>query len=117
MISTHHMLASSPGFQMLDWGVLVVYGAAMLAIGVYFSRRTRSREDYLLGGRRMKSLWVGISLFASLISSLSYLSLPSEIIGHGPAFLFYVVALPLVFLTVGYVLIPFIMRLPVTTAY
>ena len=44
----------------------------MIAVGWYYSRRVRSREEYLLGGRRMSAFTVGMSLFASLISTISY---------------------------------------------
>ena len=39
----------------------LAYAAGLLAIGWYYSRRSRTREDYLLGSRRMKPLMVGLS--------------------------------------------------------
>lgn len=100
-----------------DWLVIAVYLAGMLSVGWYYSRRTRTREEYLLGGRTMRPLGVGVSLFASLISTISYLAWPGEIIKNGPMMLSSLLACPLNALIVGWFMIPFIMRLKVTSAY
>jgi SSS family solute:Na+ symporter len=89
----------------------------MLGVGWYFSRKTATTEEYLLGGRRMRSWSVGLSLFATLISAISYLAVPGEIIQHGPVLLCAILCYPLVALVVGYGLIPFLVKLRVTSAY
>ena len=71
----------------LDWLVIAAYGVGMIAVGYYYSRRSRTTEDYMLGGRRMDSWLVGFSLFASLLSAISYLAWPGEMIKHGPTLL------------------------------
>lgn len=101
----------------LDWAVLVAYGAGMLLIGWYYASKTKSAEDYLLGGRRMRSSSVGLSLFATLFSTITYLGLPGEMIKHGPVILWSVMAIPIAYLVVGYLLIPCFMRLRVVSAY
>jgi SSS family solute:Na+ symporter len=101
----------------LDWIVISVYMVGMLAVGWYYARRAATAEDYLLGGRRMRPLGVGLSLFASLLSTITYLSLPGEMIKHGPMMLTMVLAFPLVVYVVGWFMIPFIMALKVTSAY
>jgi SSS family solute:Na+ symporter len=103
--------------SVLDWIVIAAYGLAMLGVGLYYSRRTKTREDYLLGGRRMRPLEVGISLFAALLSTLSYLAWPGEMVKNGPMMFSALLAYPLIALVVGWLLIPFIMRLKVTSAY
>jgi SSS family solute:Na+ symporter len=102
----------------LDWVVIAGYFVSMLAIGWYYSRRNPTTDDYLLAGRTVRSLSAGLSLFASLFSTLSYLALPGEMIKHGPIYAAgTIAALPLIGLIVGWFLIPFIMKLKVTTAY
>ncbi|HUT25690.1 MAG TPA: sodium/solute symporter [Sumerlaeia bacterium] len=101
----------------IDWIVIAVYALSMLAVGWHYARRTKTAEDYHLGGRRMKSWAVGLSLFASLLSTLSYLAWPGELIKHGPMILSQATAYPFVVLTVGWLIIPRIMRLRVTSAY
>jgi SSS family transporter len=94
----------------LDWLVIALYAAAMLAIGRHYSRRTETVDDYLLGGRRMSPFMIGVSLFATITSTLSYLAFPGEIIKNGPMILAQYASFPLVWLLVGWWLIPAIMR-------
>jgi len=105
------------GMAWPDWVVIALYMLAMLAVGWYYSRRTKSTEDYLLGGRTMRPLSVGLSLFATLMSTITYLMLPGEVIRNGPMVLAMLAAFPFVYLIAGWLLIPFIMRLRVTSAY
>jgi len=104
-------------FAVLDWMVLAGYGLGMLAIGWYFARRTDNTDDYLLAGRTMKPWAVGLSYFAGMFSTITYLAMPGEMIRHGPMILSTILAYPLVFVVVGRFLIPYIMRLKVTSAY
>jgi SSS family solute:Na+ symporter len=105
------------GIDTLDWVAIAMYAVIMLAVGWYYARRTRTTDDYLLGGRRMSPWQVGLSLFATLLSTLSYLAVPGEIIKYGPMALCQLAALPFVAVVVGWFLIPYIMRLRVTSAY
>ncbi len=105
------------GLTTLDWMIIAAYGFAMLAIGVYYARRTRNREDYLLGGRSMRSSSVGLSLFATLFSTITYLALPGEMISKGPVILWSMVSIPVAYVVVGYLLIPRFMEMRVTSAY
>lgn len=101
----------------IDWVVILGYVVGMLGVGWYYSRRTKSAEDYLLGGRNMKPWAVGLSLFATLLSTLSYLFIPGEMIKYGPMILGQIAVYPLIVLVVGWVLIPHFMKLKVTSAY
>lgn len=101
----------------LDWVVLVGYGVAMLLIGWFFSRTNKTKDDYLLGGRNMNPTAVGISLFATLLSTLSYLTYPGEMIKHGPVIFAGMLSFPLIYYAAGWWLIPRIMNMKVTSAY
>src|SRR5690606_28050909 len=61
-----------------DWVVVVLYLLGMVGIGFFYSRRNKNDKDYYLGGGKMNPIAVGLSLFATLLSSLSYLSYPGE---------------------------------------
>ena len=108
----------SQSMTSLDWSVIGAYALGMLAIGWYYARRTANTEDYLLGSRTMNPRTVGLSMFATLLSTLSYLSVPGEMIKHGPAILLgALVPLPFVYWIVGWYVVPYIMKLQVTSAY
>jgi len=109
--------AANSTLSAIDWVVVALYMVGMLAVGWYCSRRTEDTDDYLLGGRKMNPSAVGISLFATLLSAISYLALPGEMIAHGPIVLWGIASIPFVFVIVGYFMIPHFMKLPVTSAY
>lgn len=104
-------------FAFLDWIVLAGYLVAMLLIGWFFSRKNKTQDDYLLGGRKMNPTAVGISLFATLMSTLSYLTYPGEMIKHGPVIFTGLLSFPLVYYVGGWWLIPRIRQMNVTSAY
>ncbi|NIA15761.1 MAG: sodium/solute symporter [Nitrospiraceae bacterium] len=106
-----------PRMHSVDWVVIALYVAGLIGVGWYYARRTATREDYLLGGRNMRPLAVGLSMFASLLSTLTYLAIPGEMIKHGPMICGIYLSYPLIFLTVGWFLLPVIMRLRITSAY
>lgn len=106
------------GLSWPDWTVIVVYVFLMLSIGLYFSRRQKTSEDYLVGGRRVNSFVSGISLFASFFSTISFLALAGEVIKHGPLIIIVmIVSFPVIYMLTAYFFIPFFMKLPITSAY
>lgn len=66
-----------------DLVIIVGYLVALAAIGVFFSRRQTSLETFLVAGRRMSWLPVGLSLMAALNSGIDYLTQPSATIQYG----------------------------------
>ena len=105
------------GLKPLDWTVVTLYAVGVLLVGFYFSRRAKTGSDYFLGGRNMRWWMVGLSLFATLLSTISYLAHPGEMIRNGPMFLCLTVGYPFVVGFVGWCIIPTIMKLNVTSAY
>lgn len=105
------------GLQWIDWLLIAVYACATIGLGFYFSRRQTSTEEYFVGGGNLNPLLVGVSLFATLLSTISYLSMPGEASGKGPVNLVGFLALPLVYLVVAFGLLPVYMRHRVTSAY
>ncbi|MFP6769535.1 MAG: hypothetical protein VB859_15270, partial [Planctomycetaceae bacterium] len=100
-----------------DLVVIVVYLGAMIAMGVAIARRQRSTDDFFLGGRALPAWAVGISIFASLLSTITYLGMPGEMFRTGVAFLTRQLPIPLVLLVVWGLWIPFFMKLGLTSAY
>ena len=66
-----------------DYAVMAIYMLVVLGIGFYFSRNENSSEDYLLGGRNMPYIAIGLSCMMSLLSSVSIVVVPGEIYNNG----------------------------------
>lgn len=101
-----------------DHAVIVGYLAGMIALGIYLSRRQRSDDEYFLAGRSMPWFAVGVSVIASLLSSLTYLSEPGEVWKSGVTHVFgKMLAIPFEMAIVWLFCIPFMMRFRFTSAY
>ena len=84
------------GLTWIDWTIVAIYGASTLALGWYCARRQNDTQEYFVGSGNMNSILVGVSLFATLLSTISYLSMPGEVLGKGPVYMTNLFALPFV---------------------
>lgn len=101
-----------------DHAVIVVYLAGMIALGAWLAWRQRTDVEYFLAGRQMPWFAVGMSVIASLLSSLTYLSEPGEVWNSGITHMAgKLLAIPLEVMIVWFLCIPFMMRFRFTSAY
>ncbi|MCK5923666.1 MAG: hypothetical protein KAG66_22220, partial [Methylococcales bacterium] len=105
------------GLATIDWVIIVLYAVGTVFLGWFYGRKQASTKEYFTGSGKMNPVLIGISLFASLLSTITYLSQPGEIISKGPVFLVNYLAYPLIFLIVGFVVLPIYMKHRVTSAY
>lgn len=105
------------GLYTVDWLLIGLYAIGTLILGWYYGRKQKSTSEYFVGSGHMNPLLIGVSLFATLLSTISYLSMPGEALGKGPVFMATWLAFPLTYLVVGYVLLPVYMQQHVTSAY
>lgn len=105
------------GLGSLDFGAVILYLIATIGIALYFARQHGSTTEFFLGGRNMPWFAVGLSIMATLMSTISYLSLPGELIKNGITMLAGMLAVPLNVLVVFTLFVPFFMRLRLTSAY
>lgn len=101
----------------LDYVMVVGYLVITAWIVWYTSRHQQDTEEFFLGGRRLPWFAVGLSIMATLLSTISYLGIPGEMIKHGVAILWMYLAFPLAMFVVIPFFIPFFMRLKLTSAY
>ncbi|MCF7974498.1 MAG: sodium:solute symporter [Phycisphaerae bacterium] len=65
-------------FSVLDQAVLAVYFVCTMGIGVYFWRRSQSTEGFTAASRSLPGWVCGLSIFATYLSSISFLALPGK---------------------------------------
>jgi solute:Na+ symporter, SSS family len=113
----HHSNVS--GLGPLDWAVICTYLAIVLGQGWYFSKTQTSAKEFMVASRKpMHPTIVGLSLYATLLSTITYLAKPGEIINKGPvASIAQIASMPLVYLIVAYFILPIIMARRVTSVY
>ena len=112
------LASSDTGLRGMDYVCVALYLAVVLIMGLALARRQDSSVDYFLGGRGMPWFAVGLSLVASLLSTLSYLGQPGELIRYGIAYVAgTTLVLPLAFLFTTLLWLPFFMRMRLTSVY
>ncbi len=90
-----------------DVAILIAYLAAMVSIGLRFSRKQTSTETYFVARRSIPSWAMGLSLVATLVTSVTFVAYPGSAYGKNWSLLvpgFMVVA---VLVVVGSIIIPF----------
>jgi len=100
-----------------DLFALITYLSIVMAIGLYFSRKNTSTEEYFVGGRSFSGWVIGLSLVGTSISSITFLAYPGD--AYKTAWLRYLpnLMLPVAIFVAAYVFLPFFRRGNTITAY
>lgn len=78
-VRRYQIKVPSPPVRPLDVGVVIVYLAAMLGIGLWCSRGgTASTADYFLADRELNWFVGGVTLYATATSAISFVSIPAK---------------------------------------
>ena len=101
----------------IDYIVLVLTLAGIVAYGVYKSRSSRDIEGYFLGNRSMPWFLVLLSIMGTQASAITFLSGPGQAYSDGMRFVQYYFGLPLAMIVISIWLLPVFSRLNVVTAY
>lgn len=101
----------------LDYATLIIYLLALIVMGFYFSRREKSTEVFFLGGRRLPWWAVGLSLFGTSLSSITYLSIPAR--AYATDWVYIIGQTGILFLAplIVHYYLPAFRRAPISTAY
>jgi SSS family solute:Na+ symporter len=94
-----------------------VYVGALAWIGYHFSRRQTSTDEYFAGGRSVPAWAVGMSLLATLISSVTFLAYPGEGFDGNWIRLVQGLMVPIVVLSFVWFLVPLYRRVIGMSAY
>ncbi|MBQ8336490.1 MAG: sodium/solute symporter [Bacteroidaceae bacterium] len=75
---THVEVSYERNFGWLNWAILILYLAAMLGMGVYFMRKEKGADDFFKGGGRIPWWAAGISIYATMLSAITYMTIPAK---------------------------------------
>ena len=109
--------ARTKSYHPVNWAVIIVYLLLMAGMGVWFMRRNKSSDDYFRAGGRVPWIVVSMSIYATMFSSITFISIPA---------LTYLTDCRYFIITFGIILmapvvvkwyLPFFRRLNLTSAY
>ena len=104
-------------FGMLDYIAIAIYLLSLVWIGIYFSHREKTTNDFFLGGQRVPWWAAGLSIFGTQLSAITFMAIPAKAYASDWIYILgnflIIVSAPLII----WVYLPFFRRLNVTTAY
>lgn len=105
------------GLATIDYLALGGYFLFLLLLGFYFSKREKSTDDYFRGGKRVIWYAAGLSIVATKLSAISYMSLPAKSFDTNWLYILLPVGNLAAAWFVAKLEIPFYCRLNITTVY
>ena len=111
------ILPSQKTIGFLDIVVIILYFSVLAFIGYYFSKRQKNTDDYFKGGGRLPWWAVGLSIFGTSLSAITFMSIPAKSYATDWSYMLFNAGIIMVVPIILYLFIPFYRRLNVTTAY
>jgi len=104
-------------FGLANWTVLALYLLAMLGMGIYFMRRENGADDFFKGGGRIPWWAAGISIYATMLSAITYMAIPAKAYATDWTYYPMLWMIPLVGFPVIWYYLPYFRRLKAASAY
>lgn len=108
---------TQPSFGWLNYLVLLLYFGGMLWIGFYFMKRNENTEDFFKASGRIPWWAAGISIFATTLSAITFLSIPAKTYAADWRMLLFNICIILIVPVVIKYFLPFFTRFKLGTAY
>ncbi len=107
----------SKDFGTVNYVVLSVYLLLMVLVGLFFAKRNKGTDDFFRGGKRVVWWAAGCSIFATMLSSLTFTGLPSKAYATDWVYFLANMMIPVVAFVAVYVALPFYRKIDATSAY
>lgn len=111
--------AKKSAFGALNWAVVGIYLAAMIGVGIFFMRReaASTTEAYFRGGQRIPAWVAGLSIFATMLSALTFMGIPARAYRTDVSWYIGQLSILLIIPIVATCYLPFFRKLDLTSAY
>ncbi len=106
-----------PKFGAVNFSVLVLYLLSMVGVGVFFARKNKNTDDYFRGGQKVVWWAAGCSIFATMLSSITYMSIPAKAFAQDMVYMLGNFMIPVVAPVAVFLALPFFRRIDATSAY
>lgn len=104
-------------FGTINWIVLFAYLTGMLVLGYVFMLRNKSTNDFFRGGGRIPWWAAGISIYATMLSAMTYMGIPAKAYATNWTYYPILATTIVVGLFVIRYYLPYFRRLNITSAY
>ena len=104
-------------FTGFDYAVVVLYLLCMIGVGVWFAFRNKSTDDFFRGGKHIPWWVAGCSIYATMLSSLTFIGLPGKTFAQDWAYFSGALMIVAVSPIAVYGALPFFRKIDATSAY
>ncbi|XP_021948921.1 sodium-coupled monocarboxylate transporter 1 [Folsomia candida] len=121
--TTRKLIFEDDYSSLFKWPEYLVFASVLVAsmgIGIFygfFSKKNKTNEEYLMGGRKMGVFPVSLSLICSFISAITLLGNPVEVYFYGLIYLYFSISFIPMTLIISYCYLPVFFKLQLTSAY
>ncbi|TFG50230.1 MAG: sodium transporter, partial [Candidatus Brocadiia bacterium] len=103
--------------NLVNYSVIIGYLGLVVYLGVHFSKRQKDTDRYYKGGRQLPPWAVGMSILATLISSITFLAYPGAGYQGNWVLLVQGLMVPLVLVALIWVIVPMYRKVIGISAY
>ncbi len=101
----------------LDIAILVLYGAALIGLGLYYQRKCRTAQQFMVADRTIPAWAAGLAVMSAYTSSISYIATPGKAYeSNWHPFIFSLCIVPVAWLVSRYA-IPYYRKLQLVSVY
>ena len=110
-------MSDIPDFGLVNYLVLGSYLLGLVLLGLYFSRRESSTDEYFRAAGRIPWWAAGISIFGTQLSAITFMAIPAKTYATDWTYFFLNLSILLVAPVITAVFIPHFRQLGLTSAY
>ena len=111
------IISTTKPFGVLNTVVIFLYFGILVWMGWFFSKRQKSSTDYFKAGGRLPWWAVGLSIFGTALSAITFMAIPAKAYATDWSYMLMNAGIILVAPLIVFLFIPFYRRLNITTAY
>lgn len=104
-------------FGWINYTVLILYFVGMLFLGFFFMKNNKNTDDYFKGSGRIPWWAVGISIFATMLSAITFISIPAKTYATDWRMLMFNMTIILAVPIIIRFFLPFFLHFKLDTAY
>ena len=101
----------------IDTAILILYGIILVGMGVYYFRKSKTSEQFMVAGRGIPAWAAGLAVMSAYTSSISYIAVPGKAFdSNWHPLIFALYALPVTWFVTKYV-VPYYRKKNIISVY
>lgn len=104
-------------FSIVDVLIIFIYALVLLGMGIYFTRKSNTAEQFMVAGRSIPAWAAGLAIMSAATSSISYIATPGKAFDSNWHPLVFVLIIPPVVWFVNKYVVPYYHKKKIISVY